>query len=176
MKYAILKAGVPVQWCNDDTVLELPSGAVALSDAEWESRHATPYQPTLTEAKQSKLADLSVSCQAQIYAGFDSSALGAVHHYPAKDRDQSNLAGSVLASLLPGVANDWTTPFWCADADDNWSFADHTAEQIQQVGRDAKVAILTALAKNAQLAEQINAIALDDPDFQTKIAAITWPA
>lgn len=124
--------------------------------------------------KADKVTELSTDCQAQIYAGFDSAALGASYHYPAKDKDQTNLSGSVVASLLPNLATDWTTPFWCLDAAGNWAFMDHTAAQIQQVGVDAKAAILDALAKNKSLVDQVMAIADDDPDADAKIAAIAW--
>lgn len=124
--------------------------------------------PTLDDLKAAKVAALSISCKAAIVAGFDSSALGSVHHYPSKDTDQMNLSSSVLASILPGNPADWTTPFWCADGD-TWAFVPHTATQIQQVGRDAKAAILTLMAKNAQLAAQ--AMAATDP---AELDAIAW--
>jgi hypothetical protein len=132
---------------------------------------SAPVGPTLANLKAAQIATLSAACQAQIYAGFTSSALGTVHTYPAKDKDQVNLSGSVVASLLPGLPPTWKTPFWCADSTGTWAFTDHTAAQIQQVGSDAKVAILDALIKNATLAAQVM-----DPATNTaaKVAAIVW--
>jgi hypothetical protein len=133
-----------------------------------------PYiAPTLPldRVKADRIAALSAACQAQIYAGFESSALGAPHHYPAKDRDQSNLAGSVVASLLPGLPSGWITPFWCMDAAGNWAFKPHTVAQIQRVGADGKAAIVAALERNAILAAQVMDPATDTAE---KVAAIVW--
>ncbi|MPW17867.1 hypothetical protein GCT13_13205 [Paraburkholderia sp. CNPSo 3157] len=117
---------------------------------------APPSARELADARTSQKAIVSQACQDEILAGFESSALGAPHSYPAKFTDQQNLNASVVASLLPGLAADWTTPFWCADADGVWAYVPHTAAQIQQAGRDGKAAILACLTKNQQLAEQID--------------------
>jgi hypothetical protein len=126
---------------------------------------------TLDELKANRVAALSADCQAQIYGGFTSDALGAPHLYPAKDRDQANLSGSVVASLLPGLAAGWVTPFWCMDAAGNWAFKPHTVAQIQQVGADGKAAIVAALERNAILAAQVMDPATDTAE---KVAAIVW--
>lgn len=113
--------------------------------------------PTMTEVRAAKLTELSDACAAQIYAGFASSALGAPHTYPAKDRDQVNLSASVTASLIPNLPANWTTDFWCADGAGVWALRPHTAAQIQQAGMDGKTAIETAICKNATLAAQVMA-------------------
>jgi hypothetical protein len=122
-------------------------------------------------AQQTKVAELSNACKAAILAGFDSDALGATHMYPAKDTDQANLSSSVVASLLPDISDDWTTPFWCADTGGIWTFRPHTAAQIQQVGRDAKAQVLACMTKNATLAGQAQAATTPE-----QLAAITWQA
>ncbi|MEM5384132.1 hypothetical protein VSR68_11140 [Paraburkholderia phymatum] len=137
------------------------------SGGAWEVR-AMPG-PDLDAAKVAQKAVVSRVCQDTILAGFESSALGATHHYPAKFTDQQNLNASVVASLLPGLAADWTTPFWCADADGVWAYLPHTAAQIQQAGRDGKSAILACLTKNQQLAEQI-----DEASSIASVQAIVW--
>lgn len=109
---------------------------------------------TLDQARADKIAEMSFACATAIFAGFTSSALGAEYLYPAKMTDQSNLAGSILDSLIPGPA-DWTTPFWCADASGTWAFRMHTSTQIQQVGRNGKTAILAAMSYNEALRAQI---------------------
>ncbi|MEI6002742.1 hypothetical protein H3V53_38285 [Paraburkholderia bengalensis] len=124
---------------------------------------------SLDEAKAAQKAIVSQACQDAILAGFASSALGATHHYPAKFTDQQNLNASVVASLLPGLAADWTTPFWCADADGTWAWLPHTAAQIQQAGRDGKAAILACLTRNQQLADAIDAATTPDA-----VQAIVW--
>ncbi|MEW9585523.1 hypothetical protein [Paraburkholderia sp. DGU8] len=135
-----------LNWCN----LSYQDGAIV----------PTPGPSTaelLDDAKASQTAIVSQACQDAIVAGFSSSALGSAHTYPAKSTDQQNLNASVVASILPGVAADWTTPFWCADGSGTWAYVMHTAAQIQQVGQDGKAAILACLTKNQQLASEIDA-------------------
>jgi hypothetical protein len=108
----------------------------------------------LAAVQSAKVAELSAACRAAILAGFTSSALGEPYSYPAKDTDQQNLNASVVASLLPGLADDWVTPFWCADSAGAWAFRMHTVAQIQQVGKDGKAAIVAAMVKNQTLADE----------------------
>jgi hypothetical protein len=63
----------------------------------------------------------------------------------------------------------WSTPFWCEDPSGNWNWINHTSAQIQQVGKDAKAAILANMAKNGQLAAQVMAATT-----VTAVQAITW--
>lgn len=128
-----------------------------------------PPAPTLADLKTAKNAEINAACQSAIYAGFESSALGSVHTYPAKNLDQQNLSASVLASLMPGLSTTWTTPFWCADAAGGWDFRAHTAAQIQWVGQDGKAAILAALAKNKTLVDLVAASTTAE-----QVAAIVW--
>ncbi|MAL02631.1 MAG: hypothetical protein CL536_10975 [Alcaligenaceae bacterium] len=108
----------------------------------------------LADAKDLKIRVLSGACQADIYDGFESSALGSLHHYPANDKDQQNLTASVLASIVPGLPQEWLTPFWC-EIGGIWEFRMHTAAQIQQVGMDGKARILACMALNDSLAGQV---------------------
>lgn len=123
----------------------------------------------LDALKALKTIELRGKCQAEIVGGFTSDALGALHTYPSTETDQRNLLGSVLAAILPGLPSDWTTPFWCADADGNWSFTDHTATQIQRVGTDAKAAVVDAQLKLDRLSA-----ALAQADDKDEIYAIVW--
>lgn len=127
----------------------------------------------LADAQAAKIAVLSSACQAAIYAGFTSSALGALHAYPFKASeahpDQQNLASSVLASTLPNLPADWTTPFWCADAIGNWAFVPHSAAQIQKVGQDAMASKLANIQKNATLAAEVMAATTIEA-----VQAIAW--
>lgn len=171
-----------------DTDINIPADAVSVSAADMKSAIALTDGSTydfdaagvltitppnagkrLADAQSAQIAVLSAACQAQIYAGFDSAALGAVHHYPAKDKDQGNLSGSVVSSLLPGLPADWTTPFWCQDSAGAWAFVPHSAAQIQQVGADGKAAIVAALEKNAALAAQVMAAA-----SVAEVQAVVW--
>lgn len=141
---------------------------------EYLSDDSPELLPSLNDLKADKLIEVNIACRDAIYAGFDCDALGAMHHYPALDRDQSNLAGSILDSLLPDVPAGWTTPFWCADSAGVWALRPHTAAQIQQVGRVAKATIVAAIARCAGLEGQIEAIIDTDPDAEAALAAIVW--
>jgi hypothetical protein len=126
---------------------------------------------SLQTAKDRRIAVLKDACRAQIAAGFQSDALGVAHLYPAKDLDQTNLVGSVVASLIAGADTAWVTPFWCADAAGVWAFEMHTAGQIQQVGIDSKASILAALSKNEALASTVaSATSISD------VEAVKWNA
>lgn len=122
---------------------------------------------SLAELRAKKIASLSVDCANHIMAGFTSSVLGAPHLYPAKPQDQANLVASVTDSLLESDPL-WTTPFWCADAAGSWEFRLHTKAQIQQVGREAKAAILAAMSKNEGLRMQVEAAT------EAELLTITW--
>lgn len=138
--------------------------------SSWDfTRNAWGYALAGVQAK--KAVEISAACAAEILDGFQSSALGATHTYPTKPIDQSNLSASILDSLLPVNANDpsYTTPFWCMDSSGNWAWVSHTATQIQQVGRDLKLAILNCQGKNANLQAQIQAATTIDA-----ANAITW--
>jgi hypothetical protein len=124
---------------------------------------------SLEKAKDNRAALIDSACETQILSGFESDALGQPHHYPTKLVDQQNLSASVLASLLPDLDADWTTPFWCADTNGVWEFRPHTAVQIQQVGQDVKTGITTAQAKNEQLQGAIAAA-----ESVAELEAITW--
>lgn len=125
----------------------------------------------LPGAATARLAAIAGACSATILEGFASSALGAEHRYPAKLTDQSNLQASVLASLFPGLASDWTTPFWCQDATGTWAYRPHTAAQIQQVGTDGKNAINACIAHKIALEQQ-----LSKAKTLAEVEAITWTA
>jgi hypothetical protein len=127
----------------------------------------------LAQAQSTQSAVIDAACAAAIVSGFTSSALGSAYTYPSKVTDQQNLAASVLASILPGVTTGWTTPFWCADSTGMWSWVNHTAAQIQQVGADSKTAILGYQSQNAQLQAQLVAANITTVD---QVAAIVWPA
>lgn len=124
---------------------------------------------TLAQAQAAQIVAVTNACQAAIFGGFTSSALGAPHIYPAQIIDQQNLSASVLASMMPGVSADWTTPFWCEDSSGNWSYALHTAAQIQAVGQDGKAAIIASIQKKAGLVAKIEAATTI-----AAVQAITW--
>lgn len=159
--------------CIDpDYAYMLPEGCVEIGDEEAEAIRNPPKAQLQTE----KVVELDAACAATILGGFSSDALGTAYTYPAKDTDQQNLASSVLASLMPGLPGDWTTPFWCADETGNWAMRPHTAVQIQQVGVDGKTAIIAAIQQKAALQGTLMAINLQAPDAAEQLEAIQWPA
>lgn len=136
---------------------------------------AVPVPLTLEGAQLAQIAQLSVDCQNAILAGFDSAALGATHHYPARVQDQANLAASVLRSTLsPSQVAGWTTPFWCMDSTGAWSLAAHTPAQIQQVGDDGSAAIIACIVKNQNLVTQVMAVQDMTAMGIAQVQAIIW--
>lgn len=163
-----------------DATLQVPDGTATVGAPDPATRTvpavanlraltAAELAATLSSAQAAKLAEVTAACGAAILAGYTSAALGILHTYPAKDTDQANMTASVVASLLPGLPADWTTPFWCADASLTWAFVPHTAAQIQQAGQDGKTAILAAQARLADLKAQIAAATTAD-----QVNALSW--
>lgn len=128
-----------------------------------------PTSVLVAAAQAAQLAVISQGCRAAIYAGFQSSALGAAHTYPASDTDQRNLIALATASLLPGLPSTWTAPFWCADSTGAWSMRQHTAAQIQKAGSDGQAAITSLRLQNAELAGQVMAATT-----VSAVQAIVW--
>lgn len=183
--YAVIKAGAVVnviEWDGesefspgDDLSLEDVSAVAIIPTIGWSFSDGvfTPPNiplPLLADMKTAAIASLTASCAAAIVGGYQSSALGAAYAYPSGITDQINLMGSVTASLLPGLEADWTTPFWCADANGDWAFRDHTAAQIQQAGSDGKAHVVNCQATLLTLSGQVMAA-----NTKAKVAAISWP-
>lgn len=136
---------------------------------DW-TAHAWTLPASALDAAKAKQSDiLNAACRAAIYEGFDSDALGTVHHYPAKEQDQSNLVASVTASFYPSLPVDWVTPFWCSNADGVWNYALHSAAQIQHAGADGKAAILAQLIHNEGLQQQVK-----DAVSIAEVQAVVW--
>lgn len=84
--------------------------------------------------QENKINELSRACRDSIVSGFDSNALGDIHHYPAQPEDQTNLLGRVIQAQMNSSDSGWTVTFACQDASGNWSKPSHTASQMIQVG------------------------------------------
>lgn len=130
--------------------------AQAANPALWQLVSGALVQ-SLPAVQAAQIAALSAACAASITGGYTSSALGSAHQYGSAPTDQLNMAGSVLASLLPGLATGWTTPFKCAPAGGAWSLLPHTAAQIQQAGMDGKAWVESRQTQFAALVAQVDA-------------------
>lgn len=116
---------------------------------------------TQLSVKKSELkASILLSCQLAIVGGFKSDALGEEHFYGSDTTDQQNLSANVMSSLMPDVTEVWYTPQLCQDKDGVWDYRIHSAQQIQQVGKDGKQAIMSYLVKKAQLFSAIESAVL----------------
>ena len=174
-------AGLPTAF-YDPTFQQAPDGAVALSDDQWAEFIAhqgercwngttvVAYEAPLATLRSAKLAELRAACAAAIVAGYSSSALGSPHLYPATLTDQSNMLASVTSSLLPGLAEGWTTPFWCADAAGVWARRQHTVAQIRQAGSDG---VAHVLAQQDLLSGLENDLAA--AGSAAAVGAVVWP-
>lgn len=136
--------------------------------ATWDGT-AVSWSITVDRMRERHTEEMRMACEQQIVAGFMCDALGETHLYPAKGQDQANLIASVTDSLMASDEPAWRTQFWCADAAGAWEFRDHTVDQIQQVGKTGKRAILAAMGKNELLRRQIDAAMT-----ASEIEAITW--
>jgi hypothetical protein len=121
----------------------------------WDGTTINRKPDTLVQAQAAQNAILSTACNTSITSGFISSALGSPYTYPSTLVDQHNLSGSVIASLIPNLSSNWTTPFWVMDSAGTWSFASHTAAQIQQAGLDGKAWVTTQQEKLMLLKAQV---------------------
>jgi len=121
---------------------------------------------TLGQIQAAQIAKVDASCAIALTAGFTSPSLGAVHTYPSQDTDQLNLQCAVSAAAI--ASSTWTTPIWCA-SNDAWSFAPHTAAQVQQVNTDWLGHRVAAQQKYAGLIAKINAATSVE-----EVQAINW--
>jgi hypothetical protein len=121
---------------------------------------------SLEEVRAARISSLTNSCGVAIVSGYVSSALGSAHTYPSGVTDQINMMGSVTASLLPDLGSDWSTPFWCEDANGVWAFRVHSPKQIQTAGSDGKghivkcQAVLETLSASVSSSQSVEMVAL----------------
>lgn len=156
----------PTPWPRDDVGNQTDAALLAVVSGYGLSVAAN----AVAAARQKRSTALTVICGAKIVGSFLSSALGSEHTYPSDIKDQINLMGSVTDSIMPGLEDDWRTPFWCRDAAGVWGWKMHNASQIQQAGRDGKAHVVncqtTLAALNAQIASANTVAAVN---------AIDWP-
>lgn len=151
-----------------------PGNGVSLSDSDWVNVgpgysyiNGKIIAPTalsdtqiLAAAITTKKASLSLVCQAYLYDGFSSAALGTAHEYPSAQTDQQNLANA--------VATGSEAFLWCSNTEE-WQLTSHTADQIKQVNIDWVAYLNNAQAKLVSLlGAVVSATSVD------AVAEITW--
>ena len=160
----------------------LPDGAVPLTEeqyAVWVADSAgyrwdglglaeAPARP-LPEVRQVRAAGLGIDCARHLLGGFVSAALGAEATYGSNEVDQRNLTSTATLAVAPGLAADWSTPLWCADAAGTWSLRDHDAAQVQAVALDWHAARVAAQRRLGELRAAVEAAGTADA-----IEAVTW--
>lgn len=158
--------GTPTVWPRNDDGEQTITAMLAVVE---------PYglivaQSELDAARRTRVSLLSASCAAAIVGGFRSEALGSAHAYPSDIKDQINLMGSVTDSIIPGLPENWQTPFWCRDEDGVWSWKMHSAAEIQQAGRDGKARVVACQATLETLTAAVMVAATVED-----VVAIVWP-
>ncbi len=124
---------------------------------------------SIDEERALMIALLTDRCAKEITGGYFSNALGEDHLYPSDETAQRNMMGSFLEALIPGLPDDWTTPFWCADKQRQWEFRDHTAAQIIAAGRSGKAHVIACQSNLATRAAQVMAAKTVEG-----VSSITW--
>jgi hypothetical protein len=149
-------------------ISELPLGSVVLTDEEAAADLPTP----LNTAKSKQIQALNDAWASATQNGFVSSALGAPYTYPSTQVDQGNMSSSVVASLVPGLPDGWTTLFKCTSQAGATSLRAHTASQIQKAGLDGmawiekctyQLNVLEAQVANAGTPEDVAKIVWSNP-------------
>ncbi|MFY1030676.1 MULTISPECIES: hypothetical protein [Pseudomonas] len=125
-----------------------------------------PTEDLLNRRYQDKIEEINKACEAAIFQGFESNALGAPHLYSSTLEDQLNLTGAIQR----GAA----MPFPCWNAEGIKAFRDHSIEQLQQVGDDFTDFKMQLLQRAHQLKGELDTLlAAGDQDG---IEAIAWTA
>ncbi len=163
---AWMKEGrVPTRWPEDDAGAQTNASLLEVVSAY----NLVIGESALDVARRRRINALSADCGKAIVGGFQSDALGFVHTYPSTATDQLNLMGSVTDSLIPGLAEDWETPFWVCDTEGLWSFKAHSAEEIQKAGQDGKAHIINCQRKLSTLTERVM-----NAKSENGVAAVVW--
>ena len=157
-----------------DGLVLVPDGVTVAIGYGWDGTVFSPLVVALADLKTAKLAALDAACAAAIVGtdedgAYTSDALGALHRYPNRPTDQTNMLGSVLSSFLGGGAG-WETPFWCREVSSGiWAFRPHTIAQIQAAGLAGKDHVALCQLHLADLVAAVEAA----PDAAA-VAAISW--
>lgn len=117
---------------------------------------------TLSQYKDSKIAEANQICYQKIISGFTSSALGSPHKYQSEETDQFN----TLANLTIAQQNNISVSQKCVEiATGIKSWKSHTPAQILQVFTEGGAHVTAMLQRKDVLAKSIkDAASFDDVD------------
>jgi len=105
---------------------------------EWDGdQWITDVARELFDRKSKILSEIGVAVRNKIIGGFESSALGDLHRYSSEEEDQANIQGNVIAAML-----NREVVHFCYSMSGVRFAAEHTSEQMIQVGDDLKSHIL----------------------------------
>jgi len=126
-----------------------------------------------------KVAELKQLCRETIFAGFDSDALGAIHHYPLSQSDQANLQKNESAASRNLGTDGWVCYCQCVDVNGVLDYRPHTASQMLQVADDIQEAkdglLYVTLRGKIQHVLGIQADdTLADDEKRQQIEAVVW--
>lgn len=164
---------------RSDLNSQFPHGAITISRATYEALSGQEValdglgQPVIAVRTESIdhaylriTAAINASCELAITAGFESTALGAVHKYSSELDDQINLTGAILQGV--------DTSYPCLDGQGIKAFRLHTTVQLRQVGDDFTVRKFEYLQR-ANALKQLLDQALAAGDRQA-LESVHWEA
>lgn len=131
--------------------MDIPVNHVELDNSVSYTETGEMFTPSLQSVQDAKIAELNQACNEFTLSGFPSSALGVEHIYPSDAEAQVNLQGAIIDILIDPTVS--IVSFKTLDA----GYLDHTPEQIKQVGKDWKKALIVNLVKYNQMKAQIKA-------------------
>lgn len=123
----------------------------------------TAYVPPTPDPKEAKIAELDSACNAEILAGFTSSALGAANTYDFDYEAQTNLGG-MLNAITAGIITTEPISWKASGVPTN-----HTFAQFKKLFADGLVHKNSKIQKYWALKAQVNAATTPE-----EVSAITW--
>ena len=116
----------------------------------------------ITTAINSKTAELKIACNESILAGFESSALGSLHHYDCDFHDQLNISGLDQADI--------DSEYPCVDQLEVKERRFHTKQQIHIVFLDGVAHIDSNLTNFSTKKDYLRTVGRT----LIEVLAVTW--
>ena len=153
MKYKILRTDGDYDFHNNSTITELPEGAIALTDEEWENRLQPSESEIFQSAKTSKLAQITPARDAFMYADIE---------YNSSFFTNSQVSGN---NLTAEIATQTSLIEWL---DSSGNQVDLTLAQATELSALIKTKRRAGYFQEAVLIGQINAITVDGQYFDNQ--------